>query len=440
MGVVGCGLWVRWRSVLCSVGVSVVGCAGVLSASVGGSPASAAARAPSFVYLYSLPAAGGSLRGRDDRHLTLRLLGTRDYLTRFTDRPARRADVVYARDFVRRFRRLFRDSNPNAVLSYTPAGGRVPVSIVLTIGHPRWDAKRAAWTFPAVRLRKGVDDLPDSTRKSAPPYIPNPRMFGQATLLINTTVNPMPVTRRAFDKPGTYTWTSPGTGTVTFDVFGAQGGSDGDGNPGGAGGAGGEARATFAASAGQMFEVVVGGNPSPPDPDKPAGFNGGGAGYFGPAADTGGGGGASDVRLGARAAACAIARSCGLQDRIVVGGGGGGGGYDSACQDAVGGDGGGVSGRGPSESGGTQTHGGITDDAPSVVGSFGRGADALGDSGPVCSAPPNQTFGKGGGGGGWFGGGDFGGGSGYLSPAALSGSFPGGTESGDGKVIVTTSS
>ncbi len=62
-------------------------------------------------------------------------------------------------------------------------------------------------------------------------------------------------------------------------------------------------------------------------------------------------------------------------------------------------------------------------------GSFGIGGDSCAHQG---------------GGGGWYGaaGGDTilsgGGGSGYISPFANSGSFPGGTQKGDGKVIITT--
>lgn len=143
----------------------------------------AAAEQPS--YLWSLPAEHGSLRGPDDRHLTLRLHGTRRYLTRFTDRPLRQAYVVYARDFERRWPLYFNRSRPNAVLTYTPSGGRLPVSIVLELGRPDWNRARATWTFPASRLRKKPDNLPDTTVHITPPYIPNPRSFRGATLVID---------------------------------------------------------------------------------------------------------------------------------------------------------------------------------------------------------------------------------------------------------------
>jgi hypothetical protein len=66
---------------------------------------------------------------------------------------------------------------------------------------------------------------------------------------------------------------------------------------------------------------------------------------------------------------------------------------------------------------------------PNSIGRFGFG-------GSTCT-----NTGYGAGGGGWYGGGSFfsgGGGSGYISPFATSGSFPGGTNAGNGKVIITT--
>jgi hypothetical protein len=226
-----------------------------------------------------------------------------------------------------------------------------------------------------------------------------------------------------FTAPGTYTWTAPETGTVTFDVFGAEG-NDGDSNGPGRGG---EARGSFHVTAGKTFEIVVGGHPD----GHPGGFNGGGGASVG-----GGGGGASDVR----AAECATSKSCGLQDRIIVGGGGGGdsGGFPGR---SAGGNGGGTRGeQGVTDGGGggTQISGGT---GANGEGSFGTGGPAAGGGRPECQLE------GGGGGGGWFGGGGGGrhcnkeegggGGSGYISPLALNGAFPGGKESGHGKVIVT---
>ena len=159
----------------------------VLAALVGcGSALAAAPRPPAAAsYLFSIPTASGSLTGHDDRHLTLRLTHARDYLTRFTARPLRQAYVVANVDFARRFKSYFATSDPNAVLTYTPPGTQIPVSIVLTIRHPRWDAARHTWTFSATRIRKQPDNLPGTTIHITPPHIANPASFTQATLLID---------------------------------------------------------------------------------------------------------------------------------------------------------------------------------------------------------------------------------------------------------------
>ena len=136
-------------------------------------------------YLFSIPSGSGSLTGPNDRHLTLRLSDARRYLTRFTDRPLRQAAVVANVDFARRFRGYFGSVKPNAVLTYTPRGSQIPVSVVLTIGAPRWNAKRFTWTFLATRIRKRPDNLPGTTVHIPPPLIPNPHSFTHATLLID---------------------------------------------------------------------------------------------------------------------------------------------------------------------------------------------------------------------------------------------------------------
>ena len=158
-----------------------------VGALLGCSPALAATtvRAPTPSYLFSIPTASGSLTGPNDQRLTLRLSGTRDYLTRFTDRPLRKASVVANADFVRRFDRYFARSRPNAVLTYTPSGARIPVSIVLTFGQPRWNAHHHTWTFPATRIRKQPDNVPGTAVHIDPPLVPNPPIFKHATLLID---------------------------------------------------------------------------------------------------------------------------------------------------------------------------------------------------------------------------------------------------------------
>lgn len=118
-----------------------------------------------------------------------------------------------------------------------------------------------------------------------------------------------------------------------------------------------------------------------------AGWNGGGHGTSIFERTAGGGGGASDIRIGGTA----------LTDRVLVAGGGGGGRSDATT--SPGADGGGLEGdsASPGGVGGTQEAGG------NFEGIFGRG-------GRAAVANSNSM---GGGGGGWFGGG--GGPSGYNS-------------------------
>jgi hypothetical protein len=162
----------------------------VLGALVSCSSALAAAPRPPAAasFLFSIPTGSGSLTGHRDHHLTLRLTDARDYLTRFTDRPLRQAYVVANVDFAKRFKSYFATSDPNAVLTYNPPHTPIPVSIVLTIGHPHWDAAHHTWTFSATRIRKQPDNLPGTTKHITPPHIPNPQSFTHATNLAEANV------------------------------------------------------------------------------------------------------------------------------------------------------------------------------------------------------------------------------------------------------------
>lgn len=171
----------RLRGAIAAFGLTV----GILLVGSSTLSAATAPRQP-LNYLWSIPSASGSLTGPDDQHLVLRLVGVRDYLTRFTDRPVRQAYVVANADFVRRFKGYFANANPNAVLSFTEGGQRIPTEIVLQIGQPQWNPKTSTLTFPAVRILKSEDDLPDTTVHIKPPLIGNPRHFDQASLFIDS--------------------------------------------------------------------------------------------------------------------------------------------------------------------------------------------------------------------------------------------------------------
>jgi hypothetical protein len=239
--------------------------------------------------------------------------------------------------------------------------------------------------------------------------------------------------------PGTYTWTVPkGVKQVTFDVYGASGGTGYSGDctvngtsytlSGGAAGKGGEATATYSVAPGQAFEIAVGGQGQPGlcNAASVGGSNGGGGSYLG-----GSGGGASDVRGGS----CVATASCDLYARFLVAGGGGGADTTTGADDVGGGAGGGlngVSGSGNRPGGGGLQSGAAGGEFPGTFGGGGAGQS--------------------GGGGGWYGGGGGydgvvlssgpgydgggGGGSGFISRIAIAGSFPPGAQSGDGMVMI----
>ena len=178
---------VRWRGQMKKPLAVVVAIAALAALTAGASTLSAATSARQGVnYMWAIPSASGWLTGPNDQHLSLRLVGVRDYLTRFTDRPVRKAYVVANVDFVRRFKNYFADSRPNAVLSYTMGGKAIPTAVVLELGQPRWDAQTATLTFPAKRIPHIEDNLPDTTVHIKPPLIPNPRHFDKAALFIDS--------------------------------------------------------------------------------------------------------------------------------------------------------------------------------------------------------------------------------------------------------------
>jgi hypothetical protein len=293
--------------------------------------------------------------------------------------------------------------------------------------HLRW---RIAGAFVALSALAALAALGASTLSAAP------APGSLATFTVDRSDPNNPVNK--------YTWTVPkGVKAVTFDAFGATGGSRY--RPGSIGG---EAKGTFSVTPGTVFEIVVGGVGGVGCSDGCPGLNGGGpSGADVGGGDSGSGGGGSDVRAGS----CAAGLSCTFADRIVVGGGGGGDAVwngdfnpNQNCYPiwtSYGGYGGDTSGSEGSPprlatlacyqplppdtnlaEGGSQTD-------PGKGGLFGRGAGYGGGDG-------------GGGGGGWFGGGSGqysggGGGSGHVDPLASSASMRTGIDVyGDGQVVI----
>lgn len=209
---------------------------------------------------------------------------------------------------------------------------------------------------------------------------------------------------------GMQTFTVPcGVDSITISCWGAQGGAGANGAPtasqaGGAGAMGGYSQATFPVTAGDVFNIFVGGQGATPT----GGFNGGGNGGT---QNAGGGGGASDVRFNGTAEG----------DRIIVAGGGGGGGR-GGCESALGAGGdGGLGGGGNGENGeNSPTSGGDAGGGFGGVGPAGGGA-GVGCSGFLGSAGASGTGGQGGVGG-----------AGQSCCCFSSGSIPGGGGGGGG--------
>ena len=216
------------------------------------------------------------------------------------------------------------------------------------------------------------------------------------------------------------TWTVPaGVNSINVDVQGAQGGTSSYGS----GGNGGRIQATIPVTPGQVLNINVGGQGT----ISAAGWNGGGAPYG--CGCVGGGGGASDIRIGGTA----------LTDRKIVAGGGGGAGYYWNWMNDPGGLGGGVIG------GGGYTNGALN---PTYCGqggtqsAGGAGATSGGPAGTLGTGGANGYYaGSGGGGyyggGAGYGGGGGGGGSSYSINTATNVVHSQGFKTGNGLITIS---
>lgn len=190
---------------------------------------------------------------------------------------------------------------------------------------------------------------------------------------------------------------------------------------------GGRVQTDIAVTPGQKLIITVGGMGIDATLDQAGngGFNGGAfGGVFSNKYTSGGGGGASDIRIGFGT----------LRDRIIVAGGGGGAGYFGA-----GGNGGGLKGAdgygdGTCAGGGRQDIGGnagnFNDFYTSAIGAFGYGGYS------------DKAIQGGGGGAGWYGGGggafgDGGGGSSYTFSEANNLTHTQGYQEGNGLIIIS---
>jgi hypothetical protein len=219
------------------------------------------------------------------------------------------------------------------------------------------------------------------------------------------------------------TWTVPaGVTSVNVDVQGAQGGNTGYGTAG----LGGRTQATMPVTPGATVVINVGGQGN----YSTGGWNGGGTPYG--CGCVGGGGGASDIRIGGNA----------LANRTIVAGGGGGAGYYWNWTNDHGGNGGGLSGEAGKTNnaynvsycgqGGTQVAGGAGANQGGPAGSLGNG----GGSGYYAGSGGGGYYGGGSG----YGGGGGGGGSSFANNQATGVTQTQGFKSGNGLVTISWNS
>jgi len=219
------------------------------------------------------------------------------------------------------------------------------------------------------------------------------------------------------------TWTVPaGVTSVNVDVQGAQGGNTGYGTAG----LGGRTQATIPVTPGATVFINVGGQGN----YSTGGWNGGGTPYG--CGCVGGGGGASDIRIGGNA----------LANRAIVAGGGGGAGYYWNWTNDHGGNGGGLTGEAGKTNnaynvtycgqGGTQAAGGAGANQGGPAGSLGNG----GGAGYYAGSGGGGYYGGGSG----YGGGGGGGGSSFANNQATGVTQTQGFKSGNGLVTISWNS
>jgi len=149
----------------------------------------AATPAPTPVsWLFVEEAGGGTITGPDDEHLTLTLTHLRNYVTAFTDRPIRTTTAVPNPLFFQKYPEMFAGDPPNAVLSYSKAHSIQPISLVLTLSNPRFDAIHKTVKYDAVRIKATAKEQYHGKPYAAPTVhaLKTPAVFGRAALFIDS--------------------------------------------------------------------------------------------------------------------------------------------------------------------------------------------------------------------------------------------------------------
>lgn len=135
-------------------------CAAAIALTVAGCAAGDANEGAEESFLWVVTAAGGTVDAHDDRTLVLTLTGVSDQATQFADRPFRDAYLLPTAELAESWAGWFGDDPPNAALTFTPAGGTTPLSVVVELSDPVYDAGTLAFT--AVRVAEEPEVHPDA--------------------------------------------------------------------------------------------------------------------------------------------------------------------------------------------------------------------------------------------------------------------------------------
>ena len=126
---------------------------------VAGAVHPAAADTNSASYLFAISAKRGTIAGigadTGKEILTLTLKGVNDHATQSADRPFRDAYVLTTSDLSQHWRKWFRESPPNAVLTFNLRGDPMPHSIVVELKKPRYRVGAHTLTFTARHIHRG---------------------------------------------------------------------------------------------------------------------------------------------------------------------------------------------------------------------------------------------------------------------------------------------
>lgn len=142
---------------------------------------------PTFVFVTNSQSGTITGIGKDTgkERLKLTLRDVSDHASQFAVHPFRNAYVISNLDLAKRWKNLFEDSPPNAVLSYLEPGDKQPHNIVVTLTRPKYSATKDTLTFTARHIHRSADPEPGSEALPLPKRRP-PDSFTAGSLYIDS--------------------------------------------------------------------------------------------------------------------------------------------------------------------------------------------------------------------------------------------------------------